>query len=165
MKQITKILIVAAITLFWGMTLQAQEKSGSLHYLGKGDFAISGTHLTEGELYDLLGDEVYYETYLPAQKQRRIGLPVGIAGAGLLGATAVWYAVSIDTDWVEEKTVVISSSIAWTVGFAASAGLAYYIIGNKRLKWIADDYNRRNGSAASLQVGPTLNGIGLVLNF
>lgn len=165
MKQITKIITIAAMALLWSVTLGAQETSGSLHYVGKGDFVINGSQLTEGELYNLVGDKVYYETYLSAQKQRRAGLPIGIVGAGLVGATTVWYLVGIDANWVKEKTVVISSAIGWTIGFAASAGIAYYIIGTKRLKWIANDYNHRNGYATTFQVGPTSNGVGLVLNF
>lgn len=164
MKYITKFFIVAAIAFLGSVTLRAQQASGNLHYLGRGDFVINGSPLAEEEMYNLIGDKVYYETYLSAQKQRKAGLPIGIVGAGLLGATTVWYAVAIDANWIHEKPVVISSAIGWGIGAIASAGFAFYIIGNKRLKWIAEDYNRRNGFAASFQVGPTPNGVGVLLN-
>ena len=146
MKYITKFFIVAAIAFLGSVTLRAQQASGNLHYLGRGDFVINGSPLAEEEMYNLIGDKVYYETYLSAQKQRKAGLPIGIVGAGLLGATTVWYAVAIDANWIHEKPVVISSAIGWGI-------------------WIAEDYNRRNGFAASFQVGPTPNGVGVLLSF
>ena len=165
MKKIKQLALVMGLILLAGLSARAQAPSGYLHYEGRGDYSISGRRLSEQELHDLIGDSLYYETYLSAQKQRRIGLPIGIVGASLLTATGVWYAVAIDAPWIHEKDVIISSSIAGGIGLIASAGLALHFIGNGRLKWIAEDYNRRNGYAADFDFGATRYGIGFTVHF
>lgn len=165
MNRITKLILLAAVALLACVSAKAQTQTGYLFYAGKGDYSISGKQLPEEELYNLIGEKTYYETYLSAQKQRKVGLPVGIVGAGILGATTAWYLIGIDAPWIHEKTVVTTSSIGWTLGTLAGAGLAYYFIGNARLKWIADDYNRRSGIAGTLTFGPAPHGVGFTLDF
>lgn len=169
MKPIVKLALVAGVALLACISANAQYKdgpdSGRMFYAGKGDFAINGNELSEADLFNLIGEKVYYETYLSAQKQRKLGLPLGIVGAGILGATTAWYFIAIDAPWVHEKTVVITSSIGWSLGALAGAGFALFCIGNSRLKWIAEDYNSRNGIASTLSFGPAPHGIGLTLNF
>lgn len=165
MKPIVKLTFIVGFALLACLSAKAQSPAGRLFYEGKGDYSIGGKQLSDGELCDLIGDDVYYNTYLSAQKQRRLGLPLGIVGAGLLGATVAWYAVAIDAPWIHEKDVIISSSIVGGIGLVASAGFALYFIGNGRLKWIAQDYNSRNGYAMALSFGPTRHGVGLSLNF
>lgn len=165
MRKIIQLALAAGLIVLSGFSARAQSPSGYLHYDGRGDYSISGRQISEPELHDLIGDSLYYETYLPAQKQRRIGLPIGIVGASLLAATGVWYAVAIDAPWIHEKDVVISSAIAGGIGLVASAGLALHFIGNGRLKWIAQDYNRRNGYAADFDFGATRYGIGFTVHF
>ena len=165
MKPIVKLALIAGLVLLACLSARAQSPAGRLFYEGKGDYSIGGKQLSDGELCDLIGDEVYYNTYLSAQKQRKLGLPLGIVGAGILGATTAWYLIGIDAPWIHEKTVVVTSSIGWTLGTLAGAGLAYYFIGSGRLKWIAEDYNSRNGYASTLSFGPAPHGIGFTLNF
>lgn len=166
MKPITQLAMMAGLALLVCLSANAQNPAGRLFYEGKGDYAINGNRLSEGGLYELLGEDVYYNTYLPSQKMRKIGLPVGIVGAGILGATTAWYLIGIDAPWIHEKTVVITSSIGWTLGALAGAGLAFYCIGNSRLKWIAEDYNLRNASYSAVwQLGPAPHGLGLTLAF
>ena len=165
MKPIVKLALIAGLVLLACLSARAQSPAGRLFYEGKGDYSIGGKQLSDGELCDLIGDEVYYNTYLSAQKQRKLGLPLGIVGAGILGATTAWYLIGIDAPWIHEKTVVVTSSIGWTLGTLAGAGLAYYFIGSGRLKWIAEDYNSRNSYASTLSFGPTPHGVGLSFNF
>jgi hypothetical protein len=165
MKPIVKLALIAGMALMACLSARAQSPAGRLFYEGKGDYSIGGKQLSDGELCNLIGDNVYYNTYLSAQKQRKLGLPLGIVGASLLGATVAWYAIAIDAPWVHEKDVIISSGIVGGIGLVASAGFALYFIGNGRLKWIAEDYNSRNGYAMDLSFGPAPHGIGLTLNF
>lgn len=165
MNRITKLVLLAVVALLACISAMAQPQAGYLFYAGKGDYSMSGKQLSEEELFNLIGEKTYYETYLGAQKQRKVGLPVGIVGAGILGATTAWYLIGIDAPWIHESTVVVTSSIGWTLGTLAGAGLAYYCIGNARLKWIAEDYNRRTGIASTLSFGPAPHGVGLTLNF
>lgn len=165
MNRITKLILLAVLALLACISAKAQAQAGYLFYAGKGDYSISGKQLPEDELFNLIGEKTYYETYLSAQKQRKVGLPVGIVGAGILGATTAWYLIAIDAPWIHEKTVVTMCSIGWTLGTLAGAGFAYYCIGNARLKWIAEDYNHRNGITSTLSLGPTPHGIGITMNF
>ena len=165
MNRITKLILFAAMALLSCAWAQAQTPTNYLHYAGRGDYSINGRQLSEEEVFQLIGEKVYYETYLGAQKQRRIGLPLGIVGASVLGVTTAWYCIAIDAPWIHESTVVATSSIGWALGGLASAGLAFYFIGTSRLKWIAKDYNLRNGYAAVWQFGATPNGIGIRVQF
>lgn len=165
MNRITKLVLLAVVALLACISAKAQTPAGYLFYAGKGDYSMSGKQLSEEELFNLIGEKTYYETYLGAQKQRKVGLPVGIVGAGILGATTAWYLIAIDAPWIHEKTVVATSSIGWTLGTLAGAGFVYYCIGTARLKWIADDYNRRSGITGTLSFGPAPHGIGLTMTF
>lgn len=170
-KLITKFSLVAGLVLLSCMTALAQYRDnggvqpGRLYYTGKGDFSMGGTRLSEDAIHDLIGEQAYYDTYLGAQKQRRVGLTLGWVGAGLLAANTAFYAAFIDSPDIHERDVVLVSSIGWSIGTIAGAGFVFHFIGKGRLKWIADDYNRRNGYAASWQFGPTRSGVGLSLRF
>ncbi|MBR1570850.1 MAG: hypothetical protein IJ651_08990 [Bacteroidales bacterium] len=170
-KLITKFSLVAGLLLLSCITALAQYKDnggvqpGRLYYTGKGDFSMGGNRLSEEAIHDLIGEQVYYDTYLGAQKQRRVGLTLGWVGAGLLAADIAFYAALIDSPQIHERDVVLVSSIVGSIGAIAGAGFVFHFIGKGRLKWIADDYNRRNGYAASWRLGPTRSGLGVSLNF
>lgn len=170
-KLITKFSLVMGLVLLSCMTALAQYKDnggvqpGRLYYTGKGDFSMGGNRLSEEAIHDLIGEQVYYDTYVPAQKQRRIGLPLGFVGVGLLAADIAFYAAFIDSPQIHERDVVLVSSIVGSLGAIAGAGFVFHFIGKGRLKWIAEDFNRRNGYAASWRLGPTRSGVGLSLNF
>ena len=169
MKLITKFILVAGMILLSCVTALAQynggSQSGRLYYTGKGDFSMGGSTLSEEAIHNLIGEEVYYNTYVGAQKQRRTGLILGFIGAGILTADIAFYAATIDSPHIHERDVVLVSSLVGSVGFTLGAGFALYFIGKNRLKWIAEDYNRRNGYAAMWQFGPTRSGVGLSLSF
>ena len=169
MKKIKQLALVMGLILLAGLSARAQAPSGYLHYEGRGDYSISGRRLSEQELHDLIGDSLYYETYLSAQKQRRAGLPFVIAGAGVMvtgvAVSATYAIVSKQNDPFDDPLFVVGEVIAGVGSLAVGAGLALHFIGNGRLKWIAEDCNRRNGYAADFDFGATRYGIGFTVHF
>ena len=171
MKPIVRIAIIAGVALLACISAKAQYKpdSGRMFYAGKGDFAINGNEISEGDLFNLIGEKVYYDTYQPAQKQRKLGMIIGLAGVGVFGAgaaLATTYAIASKSgDPFDDDPFVAGEIIAGVGLLASGVGFAYYFIGNGRLKWIAEDYNSRNGIASTLSFGPTRYGVGLTFNF
>lgn len=161
--------LVMGFILLAGLPALAQAPSGYLHYEGRGDYSISGRRLSDQELHDLIGDAMYYETYLSAQRQRRVGLPFVIAGAGVMAAgvalSTTYAIVSKQNDPFDDPPFVAGEIIAGVGSLALGAGIAFHFIGKGRLKWIAEDCNRRNGYATVWQFGSTPNGIGLSIQF
>ena len=173
MKPIVKLALIAGVTMLACISAKAQYKNGSdsgrMFYAGKGDFAINGNELSEGELFNLIGEKMFYETYQSAQKQRRLGMIIGYSGLGVFGAgaaLATTYAIASKAHDPFDDDPFVAGEIIAGVGLAAAGvGFAYYFIGNGRLKWIAEDYNSRNDIASTLSFGPTRHGVGLTFNF
>ena len=72
-----------------------------------------------------------------------------------------------DADNLDEMIPVITAGyLLMGAGLTAlSAGIPLSIIGNKRLDWIASDYNQRSGYQATLSWGFNRYGVGLALKF
>ncbi len=173
-----KALLITVFTLFWVASpfishAQAPSRDGLLDY-SHGEYTLNGVTLTPSQVFDLVGSEVYYETYEKALKQRKLGKTLFISGAA---ATAVGIAGIIvgalnckpneyDADGDRGVPYIIAGGALVAAGFSAvSAGVPFSIIGNRRLEWIASDYNRRNVYHSHLIIGPVRNGVGLALNF
>ena len=164
---------------------------GKLEY-SRGDFELNGRELTESELYQLIGADVYENTYEGATKQRNLGKGFIISGsitAGvgltlyLIGAlssvgtvTHTWYEdsngnhygdnYSYDDNLSETAPLMIVGGVLLGVGSTLlSAGIPLAIIGNSRLNWIEKDYNEKHGYASTLKFGATKYGMGLTFNF
>jgi hypothetical protein len=143
-----------------------------------------GTILTDAQVLDLVGDEIFNETYVGAKKQYKVGRKlVGggaagtIVGLALLGTGAV--IVDQNTHYAEDGTTIIYDDEAKTdVGVvlalggalmsslsaaALAVGIPFSVIGKKRLNWIADNYNA--GGNMTYRIGATPNGVGIALNF
>ena len=121
-------------------------------------------------LYDIYGSD-----FLNAMTRYNWGEWLTVAGAsalltnlifGFIGSSVSVYGLTVSSD---SGFDVFSTLIG--VG-CLGAGIPLWISGNRRLSGIADDYNRnyagrRYGSAApaTLEFGPTSNGIGLALRF
>lgn len=135
-----------------------------------GNFYVDGIRVPEQELIHYFGDYNYKETYEGARKQRKagnvlisVGVPVTVLGfvATLRG---------------EENENVGLYALGFLTAFAGAAcvnvGIPLLAVGNGRMNWLAEDYNRY----ASQYLGyrkPTLNltgsrygtGLGLALRF
>lgn len=167
--------------------------NGRMEY-SRGDFSLNGKELTENEIRQLVGDEIYTQTYESAVKQRKLGKVLTISGGaaagggliimaiGVLGSTLfvtdtyyynpnnpsqTWgHTYSYDDNLDEMIPVITAGYLLMGAGLTAlSAGIPLSIIGNKRLDWIASDYNQRSGYHATLSWGFNRYGVGLALKF
>lgn len=192
MKKIVILAIAAAAFIASSVVANAQYRPSSLSQHLAGFEDENGHELTDQEVFQLIGEDIYNETYRGASKQYKTGRTLIIvgaatAGAGLVGTIvgAVATVNAIDQGHVTYQTKngqrVIknydSTAALAAVGFAGgvvlltggvaclSAGIPLNVIGRKRLEWIANEYNHQAVSSASLRVGLTNYGAGLVLNF
>ena len=142
-----------------------------------------GNILSNQEVLTLIGQDIYNQTYVGAQKQRKAGKALIWSGIGGMVGGAVLYGVGFSKiadkvnmnssqDEIEKAFQGAPGSAGMVVGgtllmaagaVALDAGIPLAIIGKKRLDWIADDFNARKNLA--YQVGVTPNGVGLAVRF
>lgn len=142
-----------------------------------------GNILSNQEVLTLIGQDIYNQTYVGAQKQRKAGKALIWSGAGGMIGGAVLYGLGFSkiADKVSQSSsqddiqkafegapgsagMVLGGTLLMAAGaIALDAGIPLAIIGKKRLNWIADDYNGRKNLA--YQVGATPNGVGIAVRF
>lgn len=166
---------------------------GGLTY-SRGDFFVNGEKLSAEQIRRMVGEDIYFDTYESAIRQRLIGKALTIAGGATAGVGAALFCVglfgsalfvtdtfyydpndpshtwghtySYDDNLDKTKPFLIAGGAALSVGLMAlSGGIASSIIGNKRLDWIASDYNQKHRNYAYMSIGPTANGVGLSVRF
>ena len=145
-----------------------------------------GNILSDTEVRNLVGEQIFSETYLGAKKQAAIGRKLvsgGIAGS-VVGVGAVFggsYLIAknshIEGTGENQKLVYDDKQkaqlgailfaggaiMAGLSGTALSIGIPFSIVGKSRLNWVADNYNA--GSDITYHIGATPNGVGLALQF
>ena len=104
-----------------------------------------------------------WEKYRGAQKKRKAGTIMMISGATVaVGSFAVFYVTFIN----DPPTDSVIDSYKWLsyggIGIALT-GLAFNIVGNIRLKQIAESFNQQPGYA--LDFGAQPHGVGVALHF
>ena len=146
-----------------------------------------GNLLSDVEIRNLVGDDIYNETYVGAKKQYAIGHKLvwgGAAGTvvGLAAMVGGQYLFAQNTYWAGNETTPqtlhFSDEEKGTAGLllctggllmtslsaiALEVGIPFHIIGKKRLDWVAENYN--SGVNLTYHVGATPNGIGFALQF
>lgn len=181
MKRIALIFGLVAALLFLTQNANAQ-------YARKGANIVdpNGYVLSDSQLINVVGQNVFDQTVVGARKQYKAGRKLiwgGIAGIVAGAAGAVYSIVKLnDAGYVNLdltnpdhiKTVLDndpsiaamylgSSALTSLGGTAFTAGVVLKTIGKKRLNWVEDQANAAKGY--SLHVGATSNGMGLYLNF
>lgn len=192
MKKLIFLAFAAVAFLASGIVASAQYAPTSLtNYRGSLQDQ-NGHTLTEAEAIQLVGEDIYNATYKGACKQYKAGntlVIVGsiVAGVGTVGTIAGYaatnYAIERNHITFEEKNgkKVITSmddkaklAVTGLIGgltllvageVALAAGIPLKIIGNKRIDWVAGQYNRANTPVASIRFGAGQYGTGVVLNF
>ena len=156
-------------------------QNANAQYARKGNHIVNsnGDALSNQEIIDLVGNEVYEQTVLGAWKQYKagkglitggiIGIGAGLAGSVLAGVKAANDGYNDFQRAVENDGSVLAmylgSVAALSLGSAAlTAGIPLKVIGKKRLDWVAEEANRVSGNV-TLNVGATPNGFGIALNF
>ena len=174
---------LAAAFLSLTQTANAQYLPAQIHRDGASFVDERGRALSDSELIDAVGVDIFTETVIGARKQytagRKLlisgiaGLGVGVAGmlvgAGFIAAAGPHQNANGEVyfDYPDKAdsgaVVVVLSSLATALGGAAlSAGIPLKVIGQSRLNWVENDYNDRH---YSLHVGATPHGVGLSVRF
>lgn len=192
MKKIIVLAIAAIAFIVSGVVANAQYRPGTLSQHRAGLEDENGHTLTDQEVFQLIDEDVYNQTYVGATRQYKTGKILNIVGAatagvGLVGTIAGTAAL---VDAIQNGHVTFEDqngrkvvkeydkqAALAVVGFAAGAtllaagdiclsvGIPLQVIGKKRLNWIATEYNHEAVSSANLRIGLTNYGAGLVMNF
>ena len=186
MKRILIISGVIAAFLSLAQNASAQYRPARIHR-DRADFVDEHRRiLSDSELIDAVGVDIYEETVLGARKQYKSGKTLiwgGVAGMAAGFAGVVYSIVKLNDAGYQNldltnpdhiKTVLDndpsiaamylgSSALTSLGGTAFTAGVVLKTIGKKRLNWVEDQANSAKGY--TLNIGTTRNGMGLYLNF
>ena len=163
-------------------------QNASAQYARKGANIVdkNGYVLSDSQLINVVGQNVFDQTVVGARKQYKsgkrliwggiVGIAAGFAGtvysivklndAGYTDVDLTSYEdlkVILDNDPSIAHMYLGSSALMSVGGTAFTAGVVLKTIGKKRLNWVEDQANAARGY--SLNVGATPNGMGLYLNF
>ncbi len=191
MKKIIVLVIAAVAFIASSVVANAQYRPSTLNQHRAGFEDENGHTLTDQEVFQLIGEDVYNQTYVGATKQYKTGKILTIVGAAttgvglvgtIAGSVATAYAIEnghVTYETKNGKRVVKdfdNKAALAAVGFAGgvallaagdiclSVGIPLQIIGKKRLDWIATEYNHSNYSA-NIRFGAGQYGTGVVLSF
>ena len=191
MKKIIVLVIAAVAFIASSVVANAQYRPSTLNQHRAGLEDENGHALTDQEVFELIGEDVYNQTYVGATKQYKTGKILTIVGAAttgvglvgtIAGSVATAYAIEnghVTYETKNGKRVVKdfdNKAALAAVGFAGgvallaagdiclSVGIPLQIIGKKRLDWIATEYNHSNYSA-NIRFGAGQYGTGVVLSF
>ena len=174
------------------LTQRAEAQYIQIHRDGAGFVDDRGAALSNQEVRDLVGDDVYFDTVVGASKQYRIGgnlIRSGAItlGAGLLSAlsgAALFVANGPESPssrysqyqerpyYERDEAAYTGGALLLAGGYVAmfvggallEAGVPLRIIGQSRLNWVENDFND-NSRNVSLHVGTAPHGVGLTLRF
>ena len=137
-----------------------------------------GVVLSDSDVLNLIGDEVYHKTYLGAKKQCKVGRTLIWSGAaGMVAGMGMmmWgqelftdspymQGIGTETEGKVGLALCVGGLLVHSLGSAAlNVGIPLSIVGNKRLDWVVDNYN--GGSNLTVKVGAAPNGFGLTVRF
>lgn len=190
MKKILMIGGMIAAFLCLSQNAQAQYVS-QIHRDGDSFVDNRGVALSDQELVDLVGEDIYYETIVGARKQFNagsrlirsgaicsgVGLTGIVAGAICLASSETgWdsemfyeeeYYDDVDLDGLATAGILLMATgavVAATGAVLLDVGIPFRVIGQSRLNWVENDYNERNRDI-TLHFGAAPSGIGLTLKF
>ena len=168
--------------------LLSLTQNASAQYARKGANIVdkNGYVLSDSQLINVVGQNVFDQTVVGARKQYKSGKKLiwgGIAGIAAGVAGTVYSIVKLNDAGYQNldltnpdhiKTVLdndpsigamyLGSSALMSIGGTAfTAGVVLKTIGKKRLNWVEDQANSAKGY--TLNIGTTRNGMGLYLTF
>ena len=184
MRRILIISGLVAAFLSLAQNANAQYRPARIHR-DRADFVDEYRRiLSDSELIDAVGVDIYEETIIGARKQYTMGRKLvvsGVAGlgvgiAGIVGGAAIIASAgphknANDEVYFDDEDKAATGGLVAVIGSVATAlggtaltvGIPLKVIGQSRLNWVENDYNDRQ--RISLNVGATPNGIGLALRF
>lgn len=183
MKYLTTLCGFIAAFLCLAQSANAQYLPSQIHREKDHFVNESGAILSDKELVDAVGEDVFHETVVGARKQYKTGQKlfvsglagIGVGVAGIVGGTALVAAAgphqANDEIYFDNEDLAMTGALVLTLGTVAAAlggtaltvGIPFKAIGQSRLNWVENDYNERH--AASLHLGATPSGVGFALKF
>ena len=173
MKKFALIIGLVAAFLCLAQNANAQYARQGANIVDK-----SGYVLSDSQLINLVGNDVFQQTVVGARKQYKAGNGLiwgGVAGIGLGLAGAVLTGIKVgkanyndvETALKSDSSIAamyLGSTAVMSLGTSAlSAGIVLKTIGKKRLDWVEGQANAAKGY--SLDLGPTPYGVGLAVRF
>lgn len=190
MKRVASLTVLFVACLCLALNAKAQY----VHQIQRdhADFVNQdGRRLSDDELIDLIGEDIYFNTVVGARKQYNVGRKLLVGGligmgAGYLAASSGSYMLVEISErrvrreledsgryyntWPESFYAAAGTVLAIT-GYAAlfsgfmalEAGIPLKTIGKNRLDWVEDDFNGHQN--LTCRFGPTDHGFGLSLVF
>lgn len=175
------VLILVAFLALGASFAHAQVKPDCLTVKKGQFFDQNGSVISSSQLQQIIGNQVFNDTYVGALKQYKTGksliiwgaIGAGIGWLGYFGFAAAYvnkYGTNYKNGQMPDDPLMggmLGGLVVGSLGSAAlAAGIPLNVIGKKRLNWIADDYNAK-ASTVSLKVtgSPVGYGLGLALNF
>lgn len=163
------LIIIAALGFAIGSKAQSYNIDDRLYVVNE-TFYMNGVPLTEGELFHLLGDEVYNNEYLPASKKLKTSNILGYIGGTLVGTgvgCALGHAISTLAYGGEfyARPYAVYGCIT-LVGLIPS--ILHFNMSKKGVSTyasIAESYNKSTGKVMELTLSPASSGFGIALNF
>ncbi|MCQ2143308.1 MAG: hypothetical protein MJY56_04485 [Bacteroidales bacterium] len=156
-----RIVFVLALMLV-GIGAFGQEIEPGMMDVVKGKLCLDGVELSSSEVMNLVGTDIYYDTYEDAAKQYKEGRGLIISGCAFAGAGLVLTIVG--------ASCLSDVCLGVGMGFCAGAdvllagGCPLYCIGKGRLEWTAKQYNK-SVRPRDVELAPASQGIGLALRF
>ena len=155
-------------------------QNANAQYARKGADLVSqnGFTLSDQEIINIVGNDVFDQTVVGARKQYKAGTGLiwgGVAGIGLGLAGAVFTGIKVGkSNYNDVETALrndssiagmyLASTAVMSAGATAlSAGIVLKTIGKKRLNWVEGQANAAKGY--SLDLGATPYGVGLAVRF
>lgn len=159
------------------------QYAGPIHRHKANLVDAQGVTLSDSEVLNLVGEDIFNETYVGAKKQYIAGRKMLIGGAIGVGAgmltSIIGFNVAYDSAYLTQSgQEAFRKEGQAAIGFlcyygglvAASAalgvleaGIPLTIIGKKRLDWVAEEGSK--ASNLSFHAGATPNGVGITLSF
>jgi hypothetical protein len=177
MKRI--ILYFCLFATFLGLAQRADAQYATAVHQKHGKLVDgNGVALSDNDVLNLIGNEIYNETYLGAKKQCKVGRTLiwsGAAGMAVGMGMMMWgqelytdspymQGIGTETEGKVGLALCVGGLLVHSLGSAAlNVGIPLSIIGNKRLDWVVDNCNE--GSDLTIKVGAAPNGFGLTVRF
>ncbi|MBQ1168169.1 MAG: hypothetical protein IIU16_05955 [Bacteroidales bacterium] len=171
---------ISVLTAFLALGLGLAQAQVMPKYLDveKGQFSNgNGVYYSDAEMLDIIGPEIFNETYVGAQKQYKAGGVLITTGAITLGVGALMAGAFLGVaamDYQDSGEIAPRHALGYTSslllaaagGSALTAGIPLRFIGRSRLNWIAEDYNDKQSNVQLHITGcPVGTGLGLALVF
>lgn len=123
---------------------------------------------SDAELKQLIGKNVYHQTYVGASQQYKYGKILTIGGGigSVAGYTVFFCAMPKDGERSVNPLFYVGGGVAIVSLLAVGGGVPLLIVGKSRLNWIANDYNDKHSKVSmNLTACPSGPGLGVSVKF